>query len=220
MAAFYLIGAALTAVLYPVLFAKRYRGQRKWVVGGVVLGLVAALFWPLTLWVAVALFLTGFTRPRTGVRRRRRVVFPVAAGGSLATFIIMGLILGPTPASTPSTAVAVADVAPTTSALPTTTPAPTTPPLASAAAVVTPTKPPATRPPTTATRPPATTTRTPAPEPEPRPAPRPQPNPQPDPEPKDDRDDDSGTKPRTGNSGHPCRPGERDGDGDGYCGEG
>lgn len=27
-------------------------------------------------------------------------------------------------------------------------------------------------------------------------------------------------KRRTGNSGHPCLPGERDGDGDGYCGEG
>jgi hypothetical protein len=25
---------------------------------------------------------------------------------------------------------------------------------------------------------------------------------------------------RTGQSGHPCRAGERDGDGDGYCGEG
>lgn len=33
-------------------------------------------------------------------------------------------------------------------------------------------------------------------------------------------DDDSGTRPRSGNSGHPCGPGERDGDGDGYCGEG
>lgn len=33
-------------------------------------------------------------------------------------------------------------------------------------------------------------------------------------------DDDSGTRPRSGNSGHPCRPGERDGDNDGYCGEG
>jgi hypothetical protein len=57
------------------------------------------------------------------------------------------------------------------------------------------------------------TTTTPVPEPEPRPEPEPQR------EPEVDRDDDSGTKPRTGNSGHPCRPGERDGDGDGYCGE-
>lgn len=31
---------------------------------------------------------------------------------------------------------------------------------------------------------------------------------------------DTATRPRTGNSGHPCLPGERDGDGDGYCGEG
>jgi micrococcal nuclease len=29
-----------------------------------------------------------------------------------------------------------------------------------------------------------------------------------------------GTRPRTGNTGHPCLPGERDGDNDGYCGEG
>ncbi|MFC5060714.1 hypothetical protein [Actinomycetospora atypica] len=39
-----------------------------------------------------------------------------------------------------------------------------------------------------------------------------------------DSDDDSSssgsTRRRTGNSGHPCLPGERDGDGDGYCGEG
>lgn len=37
----------------------------------------------------------------------------------------------------------------------------------------------------------------------------------------DDRDSDSGgTRPHSGNSGHPCGPGERDGDNDGYCGEG
>jgi hypothetical protein len=210
MTAFYLIGAALTAVLYPVLFAKRYRGQPGWVVVGIVLGLVAALLWPLTLWVAVALLLTGFTRPQSGVRRRRRVAFPLAAGGSLATFVIMSLIVGPAPASTPSAPVAVADVVvPTTSAPPTTTPTPTTPPLASAAPVVTTTKPPTARPPTTTRRPVATTT---------TPAPRPAPEPEPEPEPEADRDN-SGTKPRTGNSGHPCRPGERDGDDDGYCGE-
>lgn len=29
----------------------------------------------------------------------------------------------------------------------------------------------------------------------------------------------SASKPRTGQTGHPCLPGERDGDGDGYCGE-
>jgi hypothetical protein len=208
MTAFYLIGAALTAVVYPVLFAKRYRGQWAWVVVGIVLGLAAALLWPLTLWVAVALLLTGFTRPATGVRRRRRVVFPLAAGGSLATFVIIGMILGPAPASAPSNAAAVADVVvPTTSAPPTTTPAPTTPPLVATAAVVPTTKPSVTRPPSTTTRPPVAATRTPVREPEP------------EPEPEPDRDDDSGTKPRTGNSGHPCGPGERDGDKDGYCGE-
>ncbi len=34
------------------------------------------------------------------------------------------------------------------------------------------------------------------------------------------RSDSGGTRPRSGNSGHPCLPGERDGDNDGYCGEG
>lgn len=33
-------------------------------------------------------------------------------------------------------------------------------------------------------------------------------------------DEQPAPKRRTGNSGHPCLPGERDGDGDGYCGEG
>jgi hypothetical protein len=213
MTAFYLIGAALTAVLYPVLFAKRYRGQRKWIAVGIILGLVAALLWPVTLWVAVAMLLTGFTRPRTGARRRRRVVFPLVTGGSLATFVIIGLILGPAPASTANAPAAVADaVAPTTSAVPTTTPAPTS---ASTAPVVITTKPSITRPPTTTTRLPVATTTTPAPEPEPRRAPEPEPEPEPE-----RHRDDSGTKPRTGNSGHPCGPGERDGDGDGYCGEG
>ncbi|TQM02839.1 hypothetical protein [Pseudonocardia kunmingensis] len=210
MTAFYLFGAALTAVLYPVLLAKRYRGRRRWIVVGVVLGLVAALVWPVTLWVAVALWLTGFTRPSTGVRRRRRVVFPLAACGSLATFVIIGLIVGPAPASPAGTPAAVADViATTTPAVPTTTAAPTTapPPPSTAPAV------------TTTTRPPVATTTTPPPQPKPKPQPEPNPEPRHDPAPDADRDD-SGTKPRTGNSGHPCGPGERDGDGDGYCGEG
>lgn len=41
------------------------------------------------------------------------------------------------------------------------------------------------------------------------------------PAPDPDRDSSSGdTRRRTGDSGHPCLPGERDGDNDGYCGEG
>ncbi|MBW0102876.1 thermonuclease family protein [Pseudonocardia sp. KRD291] len=32
--------------------------------------------------------------------------------------------------------------------------------------------------------------------------------------------EDTATRPRSGQSGHPCLPGERDGDGDGFCGEG
>lgn len=38
--------------------------------------------------------------------------------------------------------------------------------------------------------------------------------------PADDEGDSAGSRNRSGNSGHPCLPGERDGDGDGYCGEG
>ncbi len=37
---------------------------------------------------------------------------------------------------------------------------------------------------------------------------------------RDTNSGSSATKPRTGHSGHPCLPGERDGDGDGYCKEG
>ncbi|GAA4965383.1 hypothetical protein WHI96_03140 [Pseudonocardia tropica] len=37
--------------------------------------------------------------------------------------------------------------------------------------------------------------------------------------PSDDDGSSGGTRPRTGDSGHPCLPGERDGDKDGYCGE-
>lgn len=61
-------------------------------------------------------------------------------------------------------------------------------------------------------------------EPEYSPAPEPDGDPGPRDEPDSSRDDDSGSssseRRRSGNSGHPCLPGERDGDGDGYCGEG
>ncbi len=38
--------------------------------------------------------------------------------------------------------------------------------------------------------------------------------------PAEDDNSGGGNRPRSRNSGHPCLPGERDGDGDGYCGEG
>lgn len=79
----------------------------------------------------------------------------------------------------------------------------------------------------------ATTTTAPAspqPAPEPAPKPAPKPAPQSDPEPPEESrpkptrtsepDPDPPAKPRSGQSGHPCLPGERDGDNDGYCGEG
>jgi hypothetical protein len=204
MTAIYLIGALVTAVLYPVLFARRYPGQPRWIVIGVVVGLVAMLLWPVTLWVAVAMWLTGFTRPNSTGRRRWRVVLPLAVLGSFVTLLGIGMIVGPTPvAASPAP---LADIIPpTTVAAPATTTAPTTTPPApppTATATV----------PTTTTRAPATAT--PSPQPQPRPAPRPAPKPQPDPDP------DPSTERRTGNTGHPCLPGERDGDNDGYCGEG
>ncbi len=206
MTAIYLIGVVVTAIAYPVLFARRYPGQPKWIVIGVVVGLAAMLLWPIALWVAVAMWLTGFTR-RSPTGRRRRVVLPLAAVGSLATIVAMGAI-GPRPASPPTTPAAVADiVAPTTTAAPTTAAAPITtlPPPMSAASTTTATA--------FTTHPPVATT-TPAPQPQPQPAPRPAPKPNPDPDPDPD------TRPRSGNTGHPCLPGERDGDNDGYCGEG
>lgn len=41
-----------------------------------------------------------------------------------------------------------------------------------------------------------------------------------DPSPVDQPHSDAPTRSHTGHSGHPCLPGERDGDHDGYCGEG
>lgn len=37
---------------------------------------------------------------------------------------------------------------------------------------------------------------------------------------EDDDSNSGGTRPHSGNSGHPCLAGERDGDNDGFCGEG
>jgi micrococcal nuclease len=57
-----LIGAGVTAVAFPVLFAKRYPKQRGWLALGIVIGLAAMFLWPLTLWAALAMWLTGFAR--------------------------------------------------------------------------------------------------------------------------------------------------------------
>jgi hypothetical protein len=213
MTAIFLIGAVVTANAYPVLFGRRYPGQPRWIVIGVVVGLAAMLLWPVTLWVALAMWLTGFTRRGSTGRRRRRVVLPLAVVGSLATFLVMGAIIGPRPASPLAGPVAVADiVAPTATAAPTTAAVPpttATSPTSSASVATT------TMAPTTTTRPPVATT-TPSPEPQPNPAPHLAPKPKPDPKP----DPDADTRRHTGNTGHPCLPGERDGDNDGYCGEG
>jgi len=84
--------------------------------------------------------------------------------------------------------------------------------------------------------PPTTTTSAPTGSPRPAPRPAPKPNPQvgadersddpprrtsePERQPEPEPERDVPSQPRSGHSGHPCLPGERDGDGDGFCGEG
>jgi hypothetical protein len=59
-----LVGAGVTAVVFPVLFAKRYPQQPGWLALGIVIGLAAMFVWPATLWAALAMWLTGFVRPQ------------------------------------------------------------------------------------------------------------------------------------------------------------
>lgn len=248
MTTLYWFGGCATLVLCVLLFRRRYPGRRRWLVAGVVTGLVALVVWPVALWVVLALWATGFGRStrdgRPPVRLPKKAVIPTATVGSIATLVAMGVGAGPptpTSESAPlaSTIAAASDV-PTES----TTSSPTS----------------TTAPPSTFVQtvpPPLVTTPTPGPRPAPKPRPQPKPNPQPSPNPKPRPDPDrgrepaperdpapddasgssddpgnsadgggdssgaggGGSRPRTGHGGHPCGPGERDGDRDGYCGE-
>src|SRR4249920_1426352 len=148
-AVIYFIGACLTAVGIAILFSRRYPGNRRWLWAGIAIGVAAMMFWPITLWVALALWQTGFGRPQLGPptapRFPKKIILPASAVGSIATLIAIGATVPPAPAltseSTPS-------VTSTTSATPTlavvpsvTTPAVTTSPT---------TRPPATPSPTPA----------------------------------------------------------------------
>lgn len=227
MTAIYLIGMGITAAAFALIFARRYPGHRGWLVIGIVIGLIAMILWPVTLWVALAMWLTGFARPRSQPRRdpmvRKRIVLPLAVLGGLGSLVIFGASVDPVP----PTVTEVAPPAALTSPFPTTSPTPSPSPTTTASPTTSPL-------PATPTRafvpavPTSTSTPAPTPRPQPKPVPKPQPKPQPKPKPESgDQESEnstggsanSGTRPRTGNSGHPCRAGERDGDGDGYCGE-
>lgn len=226
MTAFYLVGMGITAIASALLFARRYPGHRGWLAIGIGIGLVAMIVWPITLWVALAMWLTGFARPRPqpqqGLLLRKRIALPLATLGSLGSIVVIGATADPVPPTVAESAPPAA----VTSAIPTPTPVPLLVP----STIPTPT--PTTSPSLVRSRaalvskiPTTTTTAAPAPRPQPKPQPAPKPKPQPQQrsdqqsQESDEGSASSGTRPRTGNSGHPCRPGERDGDGDGYCGE-
>lgn len=59
-----LTGAGITLIAFPLLFAKRYPRRPAWLLLGILMGLVAMFLWPLTIWVALGLWLSGFARPQ------------------------------------------------------------------------------------------------------------------------------------------------------------
>ena len=209
MAVVYLIGACLTAIAIALLFSRRYPGSRRRLWVGIVIGLAAMPFWPVTLWIAVALWQTGFGRsrisPPTVSRLPKKVVVPASVVGSLVTLVAIGSTADPAPASTPPAipvSTSTSSPTPTLSAVPSTTattatasptPSPTTAPVAT----TTPTPRPAPQP---APKP------QPRPQPQPEPRPEPQRRPQPEPEPESD-DDGGGGSVGTVNPGSFCDPG-------------
>jgi outer membrane biosynthesis protein TonB len=218
--AFYLVGMCMTAAAFALIFARRYPRHRGWLVAGIVIGLFAMIIWPLTVWVAIVMWLTGFARPRSQPQRnplvRKRIALPLATLGGLGSLVVFGATVGPVPPTVAENAPPVAATSAIPTATPTPSPIPATPTTALLSASPTPTP---------------TAAPSPRPQPKLRPAPKPQPKPNPQPQDESNETSDqrspgseeesgsSGTRPRTGNSGHPCRPGERDGDNDGYCGE-
>jgi hypothetical protein len=90
MTVIYLIGACLTAVGIAVLFSRRYPGNRRWLWVGIAIGVTAMFFWPITLWVALALWQTGFGQSRldapTAPRFPMKVILPASAVGSIVTY--------------------------------------------------------------------------------------------------------------------------------------
>ena len=184
MTAIYLVGALLTAIAVPLLFTRRYPGNRSWLWVGILAGLVGMLLWPVTLWLTLAVWFLGFAEPRqdasTATRLPRKIVLPVSAVGSLATLVAIGATAEPVAASSsePARLVASAPRPTPTLVVPSTT--------ATTASTSPPTPPASTTPPPTRVAKPSPTPG-PAPRPllKPAPKPQPQPRPQPKPEPKE-----------------------------------
>lgn len=122
MAIFYLLGTVITLVTFAVLFAKRYPRQSGWIAIGVAIGIAMMFLWPVTIWIAIAMGLTGFGRPRTrGVAcyQKSPLIFPkkvVIPLCLLGVLITIGVIRAMTES--------VAELRSATATAPATTPAP------------------------------------------------------------------------------------------------
>lgn len=119
----HLVGAGATAVAFPVLFARRHPNKGGWLLLGILIGLAAMFIWPLTLWIAAAMWLIGFTRPPVPAGRRKRLVLPLCSVGAIVTLVVIGSTAGPPPARTPRVEPVAAPLSsaappPTTSGLP------------------------------------------------------------------------------------------------------
>lgn len=57
-----------------MLFAKRYPHQPGWLALGIVIGLAAMFLWPITLWAALAMWLTGFVEPQPRAPSQQELV--------------------------------------------------------------------------------------------------------------------------------------------------
>jgi outer membrane biosynthesis protein TonB len=134
------------------------------------------MFWPITLWVALALWQTGFGRPQLGPptapRFPKKIILPASAVGSIATLIAIGATAPPAPALASAST---ASVTSTTSSTPTLVVVPSA---ITATATTSPTTPPPTTPSPTPARV-ATTSPTPGPAPKPAPKAAPAPKPAP-----------------------------------------
>lgn len=149
----------------------------------------------------------GFESRRGCVRTKRIIVGLVVVG---CVLVLLAQCGKPGRATSPPPTTTRAPLPAVVIPLPTTT-APVTLP-----SVTPPGHPPVTTPP-----PPKRTTQAPRPVPvTTRPAPATTQPPPPAADPDPDPDVNTSKKKRTGNTGHPCLPGERDGDDDGFCGEG
>ena len=60
----FLTGAVSICVVFAVLFTKRYPKRPAWLAAGAAIGIAAMFLWPITIWVALAMWLTGFARHR------------------------------------------------------------------------------------------------------------------------------------------------------------